>query len=396
MSIPDEYTLEGLRYSAYDLAVYRAWHPIHREVSIHVPADNLSKDQSDVVKRRLYQDGIQMRSLSQLDLPSVTAALEVSQNPNEPYIVTQHADHYLQELLDDRSRLKPKRVYEILSQVLNGMVHLADNGCNMDDLTPYHIVLDDAYQGNVSLTPIGTTGSHRMPLITTSISTKGQFSDTMTLKPEKDPPSPFSPTQTLQDGTIDRTQTLQDGAIVQSTQPGVQPTMTLAETDGKPKGRTDLGVMQKNMYALGDIAYQLLFEQEYHQQDASTAANIKTLAPKWRGPLGIALSPNIADRYDSYEAMLCAVNKALSRNKTIAIRMTPVLALLLIAGCYFGYILYKEYAIKHSGPGETIGLFLKRINETDSEFPDLKAPVSTEASDDAILKPFDEVADKYH
>ena len=391
MPISDEYSIEGLDYKLDNLDVYVAYHPIHLEVSIYKPKDDLSEAVASAVKNQLYNNGIQMRALTQLNLPFVTAALDVSQNPNDPYIVTRQASHDLQKIINDNVMLKPKRVYQILSQALNAMINLAENGWQIDSVTPRCIVLDDVHHGNVSFTPIGTTGSQPTAGHTMPSSTTGSFPHTLTLQAETGPTNPFAPTQTLKDRTIEKTQTLQNDTVVNHTPSGLEPTVTLHQTMGPSEARRERGMVQKNMYALGAVAYQLLFGQEYHQQDATTATNIQKLSSKWRSALNTALSPNLEERYDSYEAMLRAIDKARVRNKRIAIALAPLLLSLLIVGFYFAYDRYRRYRIARTPAGQAVESFLGVVDKTADDLPEIQKPTPSAATDERILEPFNHI-----
>jgi len=207
----------------------------------------------------------------------------------------------------------------------------------------------------------------------------------------------IAPTQTLKDSTLEKTQTLKGTTTPGQSPSGIEPTVTLPQGEGTLEGEKDIRLIQRNIYLLGEIAYQLLFGRKYHRSDNAAVANIKKLSSKWRTILDKALSPSLDVRYNSYEAMLRDVNKSLTRNKKIAIGVTPLIALTLIAGLYFGinkYIEYKEtQKIMSSEAGQAIESFLNIVNKTNSEFPKLQEPASTpyRPDDDAILKPFEKI-----
>ena len=112
MSLPSEYVIEDAIRNIDDVIVYRANHPIHGAVSVYLPDDTLPSESARGVRKRLYQNGLQMRNLSLLSVPFVAKALEVSQNPNEPYIVTKYAEHDLEEFISNGVTTKPKRMFE--------------------------------------------------------------------------------------------------------------------------------------------------------------------------------------------------------------------------------------------------------------------------------------------
>ena len=395
MAIPDEYKIEGLVHKADNITAYQAYHPIHGTVAIYTVDDTLSTERGSAVKKRLYQSGIQMRSISQLNLPFVTKVLEVSQNPNEPYIITEYTKYNLQELIDDGVKLKPKRIYHIFLQVLNAIINLSENGWQVDRLSPYQIKLNDIHQGNGSFTIIGSGSFQTTVTQTIPISTQGKITNTVTLKTEKSPDTVIAPTQTLKDSTLEKTQTLKGTTVPGQSSSGIEPTITLPQGNGTLEGEKDVRLIQRNVYLLGEIAYQLLFGRKYHRSDNVAAANIRKLSSKWRTILDKALSPSLNVRYNSYEAMFRDVHKSLTRNKRIAIGVTPLIALALIAGLCFGinkYIEYKETKeIMSSEAGQAIESFLNIIDKTNDDFPELQEPSSSQENDDAILRPFDEI-----
>ena len=104
-----------------------------------------------------------------------------------------------------------------------------------------------------------------------------------------------------------------------------------------------------------------------------------------------ALSPSLEERYESFEVMLSDINKALSRNKRIAIGLAPIFVLLLSVGILFGYNQYSRHKIMTSEAGQAIENFLRIVNKTNSDLgPPLdRPPGPAEPNDDIILKPFD-------
>ena len=114
MPLPSEYVIEDAVRSIDDVIVYRANHPIHGTVNVYLPDDTLPPQLARAVKTRLYQNGLQMRNISLLNVPLTAKALEVSQNPNEPYIVTKYAEHDLEEFISNGVTTKPRRMFAIL------------------------------------------------------------------------------------------------------------------------------------------------------------------------------------------------------------------------------------------------------------------------------------------
>ena len=394
MAIPDEYRIDELVHKTDNVNVYQAHHPIHGTVTIYTPDEALSTELANTVRERLYQGGIRMQAVSQLGLPFVTRSLEISQNPNEPYIVTEYTKNNLQELIDDGVTLKPKRVFHILSQVLRAIMALVEHGWQMDRLNAHQIRLDDIQQGDATFTPVGTGGFQTITNGTMPLPSRDRLTNTLTLKTEKDSVAPLQLTQGIDRGLIEKTQTLKSSTAADGLPSGIEPTETLARTDTKSENHKTTRQIQKNIYTLGDIACQLLFATKYHRSDKAIAVDIRKLSSKWRTILDRALSPNIDVRYDSYEAMLRDASKALTRNKRIAIYLAPLILLGLIVGMYFGY---KDYArrreiekIMSSEPGQAIKTYLSEIDKGGDEFPELQEPSSSQNRDNAILSPFDE------
>ena len=142
MPVPSEYVIEEAVRSIDDIIVYRAEHPIHGTVDIYLPDDTLTQDAVAAARQRLFHNGLQMRNISMLDIPFITKALEVSQNPNEPYIVTKYAKHDLEELISNGVVIRPKRMFVILRQVLEAIVRLAGNGIVIDRIHPRKCGID--------------------------------------------------------------------------------------------------------------------------------------------------------------------------------------------------------------------------------------------------------------
>ncbi len=394
MAVPNEYTIEEVIRKTDNMMLCRADHLIHGTVIIYMPDDALPSEATATLKRHLYQSGLHMRSISQLYLPFVTRALEVSQNPNEPYIVTEYAKYDLEGLINNDIKLKPKRVYQIFSQVLQAIVSLTENGWQIDCLNPYQIKLSDIHEGDVTFTALLSTGFQTTATRTIPVSKEGRLSDTATLKTEKDSASVFPPTQTLKDNALERTQTLKNGATINQSRSGIEPAVTLPQNGSSLVGEKELRLIQRNIYILGGLAYQLLFGGKYYLSDSNAIVNIRKLSTKWRTVLDKALSPSLEDRYESYEAMLQDTKRALSRNKRIAITIAPLIVLLLIVGGVLSYKQYHRYQIMTSEAGQAIKSFLSIVDKTDSEFPDpyKLSGASHEPNDDTTLRPFDEIA----
>jgi len=382
MAIPNEYTIEGVVRKINNMVVYRADHPIHGTVIIYMPDDAIPPEAFAIVKRDLYKSGVQMRCISQLCLPFVSKTLEVSQNPNEPYIITEYSKYDLEKLINEGVKLKPKRIYQIFLQVLEAIMSLSENGWQTDRLEPYQIQLSNIHEGDVTITALLSTGFE-----------ESKLTDTMIPETEEDSASVFPPTQTLKDNTIENTQTLKNDITIDQSHADIDQTLTLQQ-DSNLAGEKERTLIQRNIYILGSLAYQLLFGEKYHLSDSNAVVNISKLSAKWRAVLDKALSPSLEDRYESYEAMLCDISRALSRNKRIAITIAPLIVLLLIAGGVLGYKQYHRHKIMSSEAGQAIKNFLDIVNKTNSEFPTPYKLSEHESNDDTILRPFDEITNQ--
>ena len=416
MSLTSECLIGEAIRSVDDVIVYRAEHPIHGIVNVYLPDDALPPELAKSVKRRLYQNGLRMRSLSLLNLPLVTRALEVSQNPNEPYIVTKCLKHNLEELISNGVTIKPRRMFVILSQVLQAIINLAANGWEIDHIHPRQIKLVELHTGDISLTVIEGTGR------STSAKLKTQNSKLNAGDDKED--RAFAPTAKITQ-RIDETRTpkattprrpdsrRETRGLAAHTAPPTQRlvrraghddigrTVTLDESAQLKYAQKRLRTTQRNIYFLGNITYQLLFGRKYEPSPrgllrkpaAGAAANIRKLGRRWRKILDKALSRNIDYRYDTYETMLRDVRKSSSRNKRVAIASIPFLLLLVVIGSYFAYERYHEYKIMTSEAGQAIKSFLDIVNRTGDEFPELKKPepASPRPDDQTILEPFEKI-----
>ena len=392
MSLTSECLIGEAIRSVDDVIVYRAEHPIHGIVNVYLPDDALPPELAKSVKRRLYQNGLRMRSLSLLNLPLVTRALEVSQNPNEPYIVTKCLKHDLEELISNGVTIKPRRMFVILSQVLQAIINLAANGWEIDHIHPRQIKLVELHTGDISLTVIEGTGR------STSAKLKTQNSKLNAGDDKED--RAFAPTAKITQ-RIDETRTPKATTPAHTAHDDIGRTVTLDESAQLKYAQKRLRTTQRNIYFLGNITYQLLFGRKYEPSPrgllrkpaAGAAANIRKLGRRWRKILDKALSRNIDYRYDTYETMLRDVRKSSSRNKRVAIASIPFLLLLVVIGSYFAYERYHEYKIMTSEAGQAIKSFLDIVNRTGDEFPELKKPepASPRPDDQTILEPFEKI-----
>jgi serine/threonine protein kinase len=393
MSLPSEYVIEDAVRSIEDIIVYRANHPIHDTVSIYLPDDTLPSELANVARKRLYQNGLQMRNLSLSDVPFVTKALEVSQNPNEPYIVTKYAEYDLEGFISNGVIIKPKRMFTIFSQVLQAIVNLATNGWVINRIHPRQIKLSQLHTGDISFTVVEGAGQQIEVTKTTAASVDNRLSDIVRVPaPQGDAGEDKTLVQTSQTPQrVDETETPKDIAPPHTVHSGVKLTATL-DVNIKDT-QQQLRTRQRNIYILGNITYQLLFGREYEASDEIAAANIRKLVRRWRKILEKALSQNIDRRYDTYETMLRDVSRALNRNKRVAIASIPFLLLLALIGGYFAYERYHQYKIMTSEAGQAIKSFLDIVDKTDDEFPELKkpGPISPTPDDETILSPFEKI-----
>ena len=368
MSVPSEYVIEDAVRNIDDIIVYRANHPIHGMVSIYLPDKTLSPELSRVVSRKLYQYGLQMRNTSLLNIPLTTKALEVSQNPREPYIVTQYCEHDLEELIGNGVIIKPRRMFTILSQVLEAIVNLAANGWAIDHIHPRQIKLSQLESGDISFAVIEGQSQQIEPAMQAG-DKPGVAAVTVKIEPKQN-------SQTTAESTV---------------QHDLNKTVTFdTDTDAVKQVRARL----RNIYILGNMVYQLLFGRKYELGDEVAATNIKKLGRRWRNILDKMLNRSADCRYDTYEAMLLDSGKALNRNKRIAIGSVQFLLLLAVLAGYLAYEEYHKHKIMTSEAGQAIESFLEIVNQTQDEFPQLKKPKPQDKpiqDDSTILKPFDEI-----
>lgn len=385
MSLTSECLIGEAIRSIDDVTVYRADHPIHGIVNVYLPDDALPPELAKSVKRRLYQNGLRMRSLSLLNLPLVTRALEVSQNPNEPYIVTKCLKYDLEELISNGVTIKPRRMFVILSQVLQAIINLAANGWEIDHIHPRQIKLVELHTGDISLTVIEGAGPR--PALG-----GGELSDTITPQRDDKEDRAFAPTAKITQ-RIDETRTPKATTPAHTAHDDIGRTATLDESAQLKYAQKLLRTTQRNIYFLGNITYRLLFGRKYEPSDRVAAVNIRKLGRRWRKILDKALSRNLDYRYDTYETMLRGVRKSSSRNKRVAIASIPFLLLLVVIGSYLAYERYHEYKIMTSEAGQAIKSFLDIVNKTDDEFPELKKPepASPRPDDQTILEPFEKI-----
>ena len=384
MSLPIEFLIENAVGSIGDLIIYRAEHPIHDTVSVYQLDDNLPAGLVDQAKKRLYQTGLQMRDMSLQNLRFVTKALEVSQNPNEPYVVTEYTKYDLGELINNGITLKPKRVFLILSQVLEAIINLAAHGRLIDRIHARQIKLPQLHTGNIIYSVIEETEEGVSAVRVGADSMAGEQTSSFSTE---------EPTRTVPvTERIDEEQILQDKTHTNEEHPDIDATSTDGNISIKDD-RKQLRNVQRNVYVLGDLAFQLLFGRKYVSSDKLSAANKRELGGRWRKVLERALSEDAAGRYDTYEQMLSDIREASNRNKRLAIASVPFLIVLAIIAGYFSYERYREHKIMTSEAGKAIEDFLEIVNKTQDEFPELIKPeVEPNRPDEqTILSSFDKI-----
>lgn len=386
MSLPIEFLIENAVGSIGDLIIYRAEHPIHGTVSVYQLDDNLPAGLVEEAKKRLYRTGLQMRDLSLQNLRFVTKALEVSQNPNEPYVVTEYAKYDLDELINNGITLKPKRVFLILSQVLEAIINLAAHGRLIDRIHARQIKLPQLHTGNISFSVIEETEEGISAVRVGADSMAGEQTSSFSTQ---------EPTRTVPvTEKKDEKQVLQDKTHTNEEHPDIDATSSLNRNISIKDDRKQLRNVQRNVYILGDLAFQLLFGRKYVSSDKLSAANKRELGGRWRKVLERALSEDAAGHYDTYEQMLSDIMKASNRNKRLAIASVPFLIVLVIIAGYFSYERYREYKIMTSEAGKAIENFLEIVNKTQDEFPELIKPPEAEPNrpdEQTILSSFDNI-----
>jgi hypothetical protein len=389
MSLPSEFVIENAIGSLGDIIVYRAEHPIHGTVSVYQLDDNLPPDLVEEGKKRLYQSGLRMRDMSLLNLRFITKALEVSQNPNEPYVVTKYAKYDLEELINNGVILKPKRVFLILTQVLEAIVNLAAHGWLIDRVHARQIKLSQLHTGDISFSVIEemeeNAGVVRVSAgLVTGEPTNADIKSMFLADPTRTVPV------TKKD---DETQTLPNKTNAHAEHPDTKATSTLNKNIAEEDVRKESRAAQRNIYILGNIAFQLLFGRKYLSSDKLSVSNIRELGRRWRKVLERALSEDAAGRYDAYENILRDIRKASNRNKRLAIASVPFLIVMAVIAGYLAYGRYREHKIMTSEAGQAIKNFLEIVNETRDEFPELTKPEAepNKPDEQTILSSFDNI-----
>jgi len=385
MSLPIEFLIENAIGSIGDVIVYRAEHPIHGIVSVYRLDDNIPPSLVEEAKNRLYKTGLQVRDMSLQNLRFVTKALEVSQNPNEPYVVTEYRKYDIEELINNGVTLKPKRVFLILSQVLEAITNLKVNNWSIDRVHARQIKLSQLHTGNISFSVIEK--------LEDTISAGGIDADSRADE-QKNALSPEDPTRTVAvTGIKDVKQEPQAKTHFNEEHADVDVTSTLDTNTSSENALKESRTMQRNIHILGDLAYQLLFGRKYVSGDKLSAANIRELGRRWRKVLEGSLSEDAAGRYETYEKMLSDIRKASNRNKRVAIASVPFLMVLAVIAGYFSYERYREHKIMTSEAGQAIKNFLDIVNETQDKFPELPKPEvePNKPDEQTILNSFDNI-----
>lgn len=387
MSLPSEYAIEDAIGSIDDVVVYCAAHPIHGKVNVYQPDPTLPPALAEQVRRRLYENGLQMRNLALRDIPLAAKALEVSQDPREPYIVTTHTKHNLEDLISNGITMKPKRMFTILSQVLQAIINLAANGYVVRHLQARHIKLAELEEGDISFDVVEAAVQQSD---VGELAGPGPDADA---KDQSTPQASMGPTVRFTEKS-EATQTSEDiagpaaGGRYDFDSFGKSPAVPSIEDTKRQLRRT-----QRNIYALGSMTYQLLFGRKYDPQDKVAAANISKLAGRWRRILQKALCLELDRRYDRYESMLEDLRKSLSRNRRIAIASVPFLVLLVLVASYFAYERYHRHKIMTSEAGQAIERFLDIVNKTQDELPEPQKPEASPSvpDEESILRPFEKI-----
>lgn len=351
MPLPSEYVIEDAVRSIDEVIVYRGEHPIHGPVDIYLPDEALPATIAVPVRKRLYQNGRRMRNISLMDIRFVAKSLEVSQNPQDPYIVTKRAEHDIAEFISNGLVVKPARCFEIISQTLEALIGLAANQWETKRLGSQQIKLDKLELGEISLNVIEVP-QH----IAEVVEVISAVEETVTVDTDDSP--------------------------------------GIAETDRPADDAEQNEAISKNIYLLGTIACQLLFARQYQGNDKRICAKIDKLSSRWRKILNKSLARGKHAGYETYEAMLADVTRGLTRNKRMVMAAIPFVLLAITIAGYFGYQKYQQHRIMTSEGGQAIKSFLEVVNKTDDEIVEVKKPQAdkdAEPDEEEILKPFEEI-----
>lgn len=378
MSLPSEYTIEEAIKPIGNVVAYRANHPIHGKVNIYLPDYTLSAQLAKAAADKLYRDGLRLRELSVQNVPLIEKTLEVSQNPNEPYIVTASIEHDLEEYISNGLTVKAKNIFRILRQVLEAISNLSAIGWSVDRIRPAQIKLPQAQGSQISFSVIEgleySAEPHEMTTYSASDASGKEIGK--------------SQLQTVRiSQTPDETPTQQVSIPPPKEH---EPNAGLDSGENKP---THSRTTRRNIYLLGTMCYQLLFARKYGTGDKIALENITSLPRRWRRVLNKTLSEDQENRYHDYGAMLNDVRRALNRNRRTAIASIPVLVILILILGYQAYGRYHRHKIMTSEAGQAIESFLEIVNKTDDEFGPLEKPETARPgpNEQTILSPFDKI-----
>jgi len=323
-------------------------------VSVYKPDSALPPKLTGAVKARLYQNGLKMREISLANPRFVTKALEVSQNPKEPCIVTEYAKHDLDELISNGIMLKPKRMYAILSQILEAIINSTENGWIIGHIHPRQVKLQNLDVGDISFSVIEGIEDDAITGLGGNTHAEAESTNmpTMPLEMADSSPSRNLFEQNEPSQTADQDQSSKSLSEADTIPDNHEATVAIGEHATTKDAEKQLWVVQRNIYTLGNIIYQLLFGRKYEPNDDVALANIKKLAGRWRKILEKTLSEDIERRYSTYEGMLKDVRKSTSRNRRMAVASTPFLLILVVIAGYIGYEKYREHKIMTSDTGK--------------------------------------------
>jgi hypothetical protein len=366
MALPANYTVEAAVGNLGKIAIYRASHPIHGTVAVYKPAEQLRHEQLTQVRQLLYQHSLWLRDISERDISGIAKALEVSQNPDDPYIVTAWWENDLATFLDTAPKLKRSAATKLFAGICKAVSIAEVNGFSLGQLQASSIKLEGV---NPVLLTVGV-------LSDLASSSRGTLS--------------IASQPGMTDGSV--TQTLKTG--ISKDKPGSTqaPTVTIREggTVTLPNHQETTEVVHMNLYTLGTILYQLLFREKYYSADARVAGRIKGLPKRWRVITSRLINMSGESYYSSYDTLLLDVRKALARNKRVVLGFTPVFVLLLVLMAWWGHNWYSNYQIRTSNAAEALKQFMNLAASSTSlpEVPRVR-DVNVIDNDAQILKTFE-------
>jgi len=386
MSLPSEYTLGSAIRSIDDINVYTATHPIHGKVDVYLPDKALPPQVATIARRRLYRIGLQLRNLSMLDVPLLAKALEVSQNPNEPYIVTGHAPQDFEQFISNGVAVRPKRMFAMLSQALTAVISLAADGWIVDRINPRQIKLAGADADQI-LFSIVEGSQQKIDLV-------------------KDTPQEKCREHNADKMTVDNDRTIAATQKIDDPEPPKDPHTTrelpedpdsTAAIDGNIYDRIaeqQQTTTRFNIGILGQITFQLLFTRQFQSDDETCLQHMGELPKRWSRILARTLNDD-QQQYQTYEAILKDLTKASSRNRRAAVASVPFLVGIAVVGGYLGYERYREHKIATSEAGQAIERFLNVVSSADDTFDQLKSPATPppEPNEQQIMEPFERIED---